>query len=106
MQKSNNENKLFIEACKKAGLQVRAKPGTKVAEGLVVVDSRGQRYTVDSNAMIQKKGIIYSDKTDFERRIAHLVSVGNKVNQRRGVRGKIKHNSVNRYVKVLKKQEN
>ncbi|MBQ7133613.1 MAG: hypothetical protein IJO20_03865 [Ruminococcus sp.] len=105
MQKSNNENKLFIEACKKAGLKVRAKPGNKVAEGLVVVDSRGQRYTVDSNAVIQKPGIMSLDKIGFERRVAHLVSVRHKANKQRVLRGEIKHSSVNSCVKRLKKQE-
>lgn len=68
MKNDKDENKLFIEACHKAGLKVQTKASNQVAEGLIVRDSQGRKYTVDSEAQlkavsqIDSIGLIHTQK--------------------------------------------
>lgn len=46
------KNDLFIKACEKAGLKVMKNARSHVADGIVVRDDQGRKYTVDSNARL------------------------------------------------------
>lgn len=53
MKNNKVENKLFIEACRKAGLKVQAKAGNQVAAGLIIRDGQGRKYIVNPEAHLK-----------------------------------------------------
>ncbi len=46
------KNDLFIKACEKAGLKVMKNARSHVAQGLVVRDAQGRKYTVDTDGQL------------------------------------------------------
>ena len=51
---SKDNNKIFIEVCKKAGLEVESKPSKQIKNGIIISDAIGHQYTVDSNGQLQR----------------------------------------------------
>lgn len=68
MKNNKNENKFFIEACNRAGIKVRAKEDFNVAEGLLIVDGRGYRYTVNADGKIKKVSDVGINRAEFGRK--------------------------------------
>ena len=61
------KNDLFIKACEKAGLKVMKNAGSHVAEGIVIRDDQGRKYTVDSDARLISDKNIYRVRLDQRR---------------------------------------
>lgn len=55
-----DKNRLFIEACKRAGLKVQAKPSAKIANGIIIRDGKGRMYTIDSKGHIRQTIPLYN----------------------------------------------
>lgn len=53
MQNKDN-NKTFIEACKKAGLAVQGNTSSQIKKGIIISDAKGKKYTVDSDGELKR----------------------------------------------------
>lgn len=52
---NKDNDRVFIEACKKAGLEVETESGDSIKSGLILYDAKGQSYTVDTKGQLQKR---------------------------------------------------
>ena len=59
---NKDNDRVFIEACKKAGLEVETESGDSIKSGLILYDAKGQSYTVDTKGQLQKR----TSKTLFD----------------------------------------
>lgn len=101
MRNNRDENKAFITACEKAGLKVQSKESRQIAEGLVIVDARGNNYTVNTDGNINRIGGCFLGGLEVERRIARFTSPAKRVNRRRRLKG----NRLERCGRASRKQE-
>lgn len=51
---NKDRNKIFIEACKKAGLAVQKNASSQIKKGIIICDAKGEKYTVDSNGKLKR----------------------------------------------------
>lgn len=48
-----DSNRVFIKACKKAGLDVEPEASRRIKRGLIICDAKGQSYTVDVKGQLK-----------------------------------------------------
>ncbi len=104
MKNDKDENKVFINACRNAGLKVQSKENDRVVEGLIIVDARGNRYSVNTDAKLQRFGVVCADDIRTIRRRVSKQPLGLEVNKVSYPSDSRKYR-VDKLSLVLKKQE-
>lgn len=80
MRNNKDENIVFINACKKAGLKVHSKESSKIAEGLVIVDARGNNYSVTP------EGVVCADRPIVGQMMSRPAYVPKRVGHRNAIK--------------------
>lgn len=104
MRNDKDENKVFINACRNAGLKVQSKENDRVVDGLIIIDARGNRYSVNADAKLQRFGVVCGDDIHTLRRRVSKQRLGLEVNKASYPSG-LRRYRVDKLSRVLKKQE-